>query len=29
MGGLIPYQPWAKARQMELLAAMYAPVNDV
>jgi hypothetical protein len=27
MGGLIPYQPWAKAKQMELLAAMYAPAK--
>ena len=25
MRGVIPYQPWAKAKQMELLAAMYAP----
>ena len=25
MRGVIPYQPWAKAKQMEYLAAMYAP----
>jgi hypothetical protein len=27
MRGLIPYQPWAKQKQMELRAAMYAPVR--
>jgi hypothetical protein len=27
MRGQIPYQPWAKAKQMELLAAMYAPAK--
>jgi hypothetical protein len=27
MHGLIPYQPWAKAKQMEYLAAMYAPAK--
>jgi hypothetical protein len=26
-GGMIPYQPWAKAKQMELRAAMYAPTK--
>src|SRR4029077_5640999 len=25
MKGKIPYQPWAKAKQMELLSAIYAP----
>ena len=27
MRGLIPYQPWAKAKQMEYLADMYAPAK--
>ena len=27
MRGVIPYQPWAKAKQMEYLAAMYAPAK--
>ena len=27
MRGTIPYQPWAKAKQMEYLAAMYAPAK--
>jgi hypothetical protein len=27
MRGQIPYQPWAKAKQMEMLAAMYAPAK--
>jgi len=27
MRGLVPYQPWAKAKQMEYLADMYAPAK--
>jgi hypothetical protein len=27
MRGLLPYQPWAQARRMEYLAAMYAPAK--